>query len=109
MATSSTSAEGGALAAIRMGASERFVLSSGDRTRLDVVVSREYRDEYKDLVSHPKFAQVTRGKSPAEIRALATSLTSRGLQYLDLPDLQDWARIKLRMAERSPKLCAGMW
>jgi len=94
-------AEGGALAAIRMGASERFVLSSGDRTRLD--------DEYKDLVSHPKFAQVTRGKSPAEIRALATSLTSRGLQYLDLPDLQDWARIKLRMAERSPKLCAGMW
>ena len=102
-------AEGGALAAIRMGASERFVLSSGDRTRLDVVVSREYRDEYKDLVSHPKFAQVTRGKSPAEIRALATSLTSRGLQYLDLPDLQDWARIKLRMAERSPKLCAGMW
>ena len=65
--------------------------------------------EYKSLVSHPKFREVTKDKSPAEVRALAATLTSQGLPSLELPDLQDWARIKMSMAEGSPKLCAGMW
>jgi len=98
-----------AIAAVRMGAGERLGLSPPDRARPDVILSRDYRGEYKELVSHPKFAEATRGKSPGEIKALAGALTSKGLQYLDLPDLQEWARVKLRLAERSPKLCAGMW
>jgi hypothetical protein len=102
-------AEGAALAAIRMGVGERLGVSLEDRTSRDGVASSQYRDEYKKLVSHPRFREVTSGKSPAEIRALAGSLTTRGLQYLELADLQDWARIKSRMAERSPKLCAAMW
>ena len=102
-------AEGGALAAIRMGAGERFGVSLGDGPTRDAIASSQYRDEYKALVAHPRFREVTSGKSRAEIRALAAILTTRGLQYLELADLQDWARIKTRMAERSPKLCAAMW
>jgi hypothetical protein len=102
-------AEGGALAAIRMGVGERFGVSVGDGPTRDAVASSQYRDEYKALVAHPRFREVTSGKSPAEIRALAGTLTTRGLQYLELADLQEWARIKTRMAERSPTLCAAMW
>ncbi|MGH7345973.1 MAG: hypothetical protein ACREK4_13750 [Candidatus Rokuibacteriota bacterium] len=102
-------AEGGALAAVQIRVGERFGVSREGRPSRDAVASSQYRDEYKDLVSHPRFREVTAGKSPAEVRALAAILTTRGLQYLDLPALQEWARIKLRMAERSPKLCAGMW
>jgi hypothetical protein len=102
-------AEGGALTAIRTGMAERFGVGLDARTIRDAVASGRYRDEYKKLVSHPRFREVTSGKSPAEIRALAGSLTTRGLQYLEPADLQDWARIKARMAERSPALCAAMW
>jgi hypothetical protein len=98
-----------ALAAVRLGMAERLGLGPGGRTNPDAVLSRAYRDEYKELLSNPKFVEATRGKTPAEIKALAGALTSKGLSYLDLPDLQQWARVKLRLAERSPKLCAGMW
>jgi hypothetical protein len=98
-------AAAGGLVANRQGASEWLNVSLGLRSRLDVIVA----DEYKSLVSHPKFREATRGKSPAEVRALAATLTAAGFQYLELPDLQEWARIKLQMAERSATLCAGMW
>jgi hypothetical protein len=98
-------AAGGAMAANRQGASEWLNVRLGLRSKIDVIVA----DEYKSLVSHPKFHEATRGKSPAEIRALAATLTAAGFQHLELPDLQEWARIKLQMAERSPTLCAGMW
>jgi hypothetical protein len=98
-------AAAGGLAGNRQGASEWLNVSLGLRSRLDVIVA----DEYQSLVSHPKFREATRGKSPAEVRALAATLTAAGFQYLELPDLQEWARIKLQMAERSPALCAGMW
>jgi len=93
------------LVANRLGASEWLNVRLGLRSKLDVIVS----SEYKRLVSHPKFREVTKGKPTTEVREVAATLTSAGLQYLELPDLQDWARIKMQMAERSPKLCAGMW
>ena len=102
-------AEGGALTAIRTGVAERFGVGLDNRTSRDAGASGRYRDEYKKLVSHPRVREVTSGKTPAEIRALAGILTTRGLQYLELADLQDWVRIKARMAERSPALCAAMW
>jgi hypothetical protein len=84
---------------------ERVNLELGLKSALEVHMAKEG----KRLLRDPRFQAATKDKDAYEHSVLAARLAGQGIALLDEPELDAWHRIRLRLAEQSQGVCAGLW
>ena len=87
--------------------------SLGDRidVSLGLITPMEHETKLfgEQLMSDPTMTAAFEGKSPAEAQQVAAKLARKGLVYMDLDTLQEWAEFNAQLADLSPAFCAARW
>jgi hypothetical protein len=59
--------------------------------------------------AHPRGRELVRRHGPNGLQKVLLELTSLGFRRLSDDDLVRWNQVRIRLAEASPTVCAGMW